>query len=67
MPDLEDVLFYIGCRDLSVRHDGFSYDLILSEPHKGYEGPTGLIDAEFIKASLHGEQIDMFYICGLRL
>lgn len=61
---LEDVLFYDRIRDLSVRHDGFSYDLILSEPHKGYEGPTGLIDAEFIKASLHGEQIDMFYICG---
>lgn len=63
--DLNDVLFHDKLKNLSLRYDNFSYDLVLSDPPAGgYKGLSGLIDARIIQEALNGEQMDMFYICG---
>ena len=59
-----DVPYIAELRDRAAKHPNFKCDLVISEPDENWQGPTGFINAELIKAL--GVDVDnsTFYICG---
>jgi ferredoxin-NADP reductase len=68
----EDVIFGQQLQALADSHPNFKYALVISEPPPGYQGLTGFLDADQIRAQLADPQSGeisylaqkKFYICG---
>jgi Na+-transporting NADH:ubiquinone oxidoreductase subunit NqrF len=60
----DDVIFGDELDELAVAHADFDYALVISEPPPGYEGLTGLLDAQLIREQIRDVSGKTFYICG---
>ncbi len=62
--DPGDVIFDEELSRLAASTDRFQYDRIISEPPAGYDGLTGLLDADLISQRVDALSDKTFYICG---
>lgn len=60
----EEAIFHEELLLRAARHANFTYDLVISEPESGYEGLTGLLDAELLQKRLGDVEGRTFYLCG---
>ncbi|MBN1661592.1 MAG: 2Fe-2S iron-sulfur cluster binding domain-containing protein [Anaerolineae bacterium] len=60
----DDVIFGAELADLAARHAHLHYTLVVSEPPPGYDGVTGFLTADLIRANVGDVTGKTFYICG---
>ncbi|MBT3220662.1 MAG: 2Fe-2S iron-sulfur cluster binding domain-containing protein [Proteobacteria bacterium] len=59
-----EVIFGDELKKLAKSNDRFKYNLVVSEPPKGYKGLKGLLDAKVIKKQIGSIEGKTFFICG---
>jgi ferredoxin-NADP reductase len=60
----EEAVFHEELRRRADRHPNFTYDLVISDPDEGYQGLTGLLDADLITDRTGDVTGKTFYLCG---
>ncbi|HQA07855.1 MAG TPA: FAD-binding oxidoreductase [Syntrophomonadaceae bacterium] len=60
----QEAIFHKELMSLAADYSNFSYDLVISDPGSGYEGLTGLIDADLIISRIGSVEGKTFFICG---
>ena len=60
----DDVIFGEELRQLAETHDWLTVDEVISEPSEGFEGLSGVLDAELIRTQVEDLEGKTFYVCG---
>ncbi len=60
----DDVIFKDQVLKLEDGMDNLKVDIVVSEPPDGYDGLTGLMDAEMIRSRVGDVQGKTFFLCG---
>lgn len=60
----EDVPFLDELKYRAEKFSNFTFDIVISDPADGWDGLTGLIDADLIKKIIGDIDGSTFYICG---
>jgi len=61
---VDDAIFHAELTEYASSYPNFTYSLVISEPATGYQGLTGLIDAQLLKSLIPDLSAPTFYMCG---
>ena len=61
---VDDVIFGEELSALADLHERFDYSLVISEPPKGYDGVSGFLDADRVRALAGEPGGKTYFVCG---
>jgi ferredoxin-NADP reductase len=59
-----DIMFHRELEELRSRLKNFQYQVLLSQPHTEWTGPSGHVSREFIEDAVRDFQSPDFFLCG---